>query len=110
MKLKLVLTAVALTMGASAFAQTKWGLPAAYPAPNFHTENLTQFAADVDKASAGKLKITVHANGSLFKAPQIKRAVQGGQAQAGEILLANFQNEWPLFGVDGLPFLADSYD
>jgi TRAP-type C4-dicarboxylate transport system substrate-binding protein len=64
----------------------------------------------VDKASAGKLKITVHANGSLFKAPEIKRAVQGGQAQIGEILLVNFQNEWQLFGADGLPFLADSYD
>jgi len=56
------------------------------------------------------LKITVHANASLFKAPEIKRAVQGGQAQAGEILLANFQNEWQIFGADGLPFLADSYD
>ncbi len=49
-------------------------------------------------------------NASLFKAPEIKRAVQGGQAQAGEILLANFQNEWQIFGADGLPFLADSYD
>lgn len=92
------------------FAQTKWDLPAAYPATNFHTENLTQFAKDVDAASGGKLKITVHPNGSLFKAPEIKRAVQGGQAQAGEILLANFQNEWQLFGADGLPFLADSYE
>jgi TRAP-type C4-dicarboxylate transport system substrate-binding protein len=36
--------------------------------------------------------------------------VQGGQAQAGEILLANFQNEWQIFGADGLPFLADSYE
>jgi TRAP-type transport system periplasmic protein len=36
--------------------------------------------------------------------------VQGGQAQAGEILLVNFQNEWQIFGADGLPFLADSYD
>jgi TRAP-type C4-dicarboxylate transport system substrate-binding protein len=71
-------------------AQTKWDLPAAYPATNFHTENLTQFAKDVDKASGGKLKITVHANASLFKAPEIKRAVQGGQAQIGEVLLANF--------------------
>jgi TRAP-type C4-dicarboxylate transport system substrate-binding protein len=51
----------------------------------------------------------VHANASLFKAPEIKRAVQGGQAQAGEVLLVNFQNEWQLFGADGLPFLADSY-
>jgi len=69
-----------------------------------------QMAADVDKATAGKLKITVHANASLFKAPEIKRAVQGGQAQMGEVLLANFQNEWQVFGIDGLPFLADSYD
>nr|MBP6252024.1 TRAP transporter substrate-binding protein [Rubrivivax sp.] len=36
--------------------------------------------------------------------------VQGGQAQIGEILLVNFANEWPIFGADGLPFLADSYD
>jgi len=97
-------------LSAGAFAQTKWDLPAGYPANNFHTENLVQFAADVDKATAGKLKITVHPNASLFKAPEIKRAVQGGQAQIGEILLANFQNEWQIFGVDGLPFLADSYD
>ena len=91
-------------------AQTKWDLPAAYPATNFHTVNLQQFADEVDKATGGKLKITVHANASLFKANEIKRAVQGGQAQIGEILLANFANEWPIWGADGLPFLADSYD
>ena len=84
-------------------AQTKWDLPAAYPATNFHTENLQQFANDVDKATGGKLKITVHANASLFKAHEIKRAVQGGQAQIGEVLLVNFQNEWQLYGIDGLP-------
>ncbi|MBU2287376.1 MAG: TRAP transporter substrate-binding protein [Gammaproteobacteria bacterium] len=100
----------ALTLSAAAFAQTKWDLPTAYPASNFHTENITQFANDVDKATGGKLKITVHANAALFKAPEIKRAVQGGQAQMGEILLVNYQNEWQMFGLDGLPFLADSYD
>src|SRR5687767_6389552 len=77
-----------LTLGAAAFAQTKWDLPTAYPATNYHTENITQFAKDVDAATGGKLKVTVHANASLFKAPEIKRAVQSGQAQAGEILLA----------------------
>jgi len=106
----LVLAAAGLAAAAGAMAQTKWDLASAYPATNFHTENIAQFAADVDKASGGKLKITVHANASLFKAPEIKRAVQGGQAQAGEILLVNFQNEWQIFGADGLPFLADSYD
>ena len=109
MKLKHALFAAAIAISASAFAQTKWDLPAAYPASNFHTENLVQFANDVDKATAGKLKITVHANASLFKAPEIKRAVQQGQAQAGEILLVNFENENPLFGLDGVPFLATGY-
>ena len=52
-----------------------------------------QFASDVDQATAGQFKITVHANAALFKAPEIKRAVQGAQAQMGEILLNNFQNE-----------------
>ena len=104
------LAASALALSIPAFAQTKWDLPAAYPANNFHTVNIQQFADDVDKATGGKLKITVHAGASLFKAPEIKRAVQGGQAQAGEILLANFANEWPIYAADGLPFLADSYD
>ena len=105
-----LLAAAAGAMTLAAQAQTKWDLPAAYPATNFHSVNLQQFADDVDKASGGKLKITVHPNASLFKAPEIKRAVQGGQAQIGEILLVNFQNEWQIFGADGLPFLADSYD
>jgi TRAP-type C4-dicarboxylate transport system substrate-binding protein len=93
----------------AAGAQTKWDMPTPYPATNFHTENVAQFIADVDKATAGKLKITLHANASLFKAPEIKRAVQGGQAQIGEILISGYSNEDPLFGVDSVPFLATSY-
>ncbi len=108
--LSLMLAAASLSLAGTAMAQTKWDLPAAYPAGNFHSVNLANFAAEVDKATGGKLKITVHANASLFKAPEIKRAVQGGQAQAGEILMANFQNEWQIYGSDGLPFLASSYD
>ena len=98
------------TFAAGTMAQTKWDLPAGYPTTNFHTVNLQAFADDVDKATSGKLKITVHANGSLFKAPEIKRAVQGGQAQIGEVLISNFSNEWDIYGADALPFLADSYD
>jgi TRAP-type C4-dicarboxylate transport system substrate-binding protein len=106
----LSLTALTCLAASAGFAQTKWDLPSGYAATNFHTINLTEFAADVDKATNGKLKITVHSNASLFKAPEIKRAVQGGQAQIGEVLISNFANEWPLFGADAIPFLADSYD
>jgi TRAP-type C4-dicarboxylate transport system substrate-binding protein len=100
----------ALMLALPAAAQTKWNLPAAYPADNFHTENLSQFAKDVSQATGGKLDITVHANASLFKAPEIKRAVQTGQAQIGEVLMSLHENEDPLYGVDVVPFLATSFD
>ena len=109
MRLSSTLLVAAFAVAGNAMAQTKWDLPTAYPAANFHTENIQIFANDVDRATGGKLKITVHAGASLFKAPEIKRAVQGGQAQAGEILLVNFSNENALFELDGVPFLAASY-
>jgi TRAP-type C4-dicarboxylate transport system substrate-binding protein len=101
--------ALALAVSLGAAAQTKWDMPTPYAATNFHTENIVQFASDVDKATAGKLKITVHSNASLFKATEIKRAVQGGQAQIGEIIISGYSNEDPVFGVDSIPFLATSY-
>jgi TRAP-type C4-dicarboxylate transport system substrate-binding protein len=104
-----IAAAVAFAAALPAAAQTKWDMPTAYPASNFHSENIQQFSGDVDRATGGKLKITVHPNASLFKAPEIKRAVQGGQAQLGEILLVNFENEDALYGIDGVPFLATSY-
>src|SRR5881227_2369136 len=96
-------------LAAPAMAQTRWNLPAAYPADNPHSVNLTAFAKDVADLTGGKLQITVHAAASLFKAPEIKRAVATGQAQAGEVLISLHENEDPLFGIDVVPFLATSY-
>src|SRR5947209_3341278 len=109
MKKLVLLAACAALASVGAMAQTQWDMPTPYPASNFHTENIMQFVSDIDKATGGKLKITVHSNASLFKAPEIKRAVQGGQAQIGEILLSGYSNEDPIFGVDSVPFLATSY-
>jgi TRAP-type C4-dicarboxylate transport system substrate-binding protein len=107
----LLLTAFAAMVVSTqpAFAQTKWNLPAAYPADNPHSENLALFAKDVAAATGDKLQITVHPAASLFKAPDIKRAVQTGQAQIGEVLLSLHENEDPIFGVDVVPFLATSF-
>jgi len=101
-------TAAVMTVQ-SASAQTKWNLPAAYPPDNPHSENLALFAKDVAAATDNKLQITVHSGASLFKAPEIKRAVQTGQAQLGEVLLSLHENEDPMYGVDVIPFLATSY-
>jgi TRAP-type C4-dicarboxylate transport system substrate-binding protein len=100
---------VAVLASQPASAQTKWNLPAAYPPDNPHSENLALFAKDVAAATDNKLQITVHAGASLFKAPEIKRAVQTGQAQIGEVLLSLHENEDPIYGIDVIPFLATSY-
>jgi TRAP-type C4-dicarboxylate transport system substrate-binding protein len=113
MKTPALLLMAALAAGALAVqpaaAQTKWNLPAAYPSDNPHSENLALFAKDVAAATNNKLQITVHPAASLFKAPEIKRAVQTGQAQIGEVLISLHENEDPIFGVDVIPFLATSY-
>jgi len=103
--------AVALALAASPVcAQVQWRLPSAYPADNFHCENLAAFAKDVADVTGGKLAIKVYPNASLFPATAIKSAVRIGQAQAGEILISLHDNEDPMFGIDVVPFLAASYD
>jgi TRAP-type C4-dicarboxylate transport system substrate-binding protein len=103
------LAACVTAFAAPVMAQTKWNLPAAYPADNPHSVNLIAFAKDVADATGNKLQITVHPAASLFKAPEIKRAVSTGQAQIGEVLISLHENEDPLFGIDVIPFLATSY-
>jgi TRAP-type C4-dicarboxylate transport system substrate-binding protein len=101
--------ALAAAAQAPALAQTKWDLPSGYGTNTFQVQNLQWFAEEVDKATKGKLKITLHPSASLFKANEIKRAVQTGQTQAGEFILSGASNENALFGVDSVPFLATSY-
>lgn len=98
----------AVAVGAA--AQTKWDLPTGYPVANPHTVTLTQFAKDVEFQTQGKLRITVHPNGSLLRATEIMRAVESGQVQLGEVLMSLLVNQNPIFGLDSLPFLATSFD
>ena len=102
--------AAALFAAHDATAQTKWDMPTPYAPGNFHTVNVEKFADGVKQATGGKLVIAVHSNASLFKMPEIKRAVQTGQAQIGEVLMVVLSNENPLYDIDGLPFFATSYD
>lgn len=106
-----VLLAAGLAAGlaTAASAQTKWDMPTPYPDGNFHTKNVIAFAADVEKATNGSLKIAVHSAGSLFKHPEIKRSVRQGTAPIGEILESLSANEAPVYGLDSVPFLATGY-
>lgn len=106
---KMILGLGALALAATASAQTKWDLASGYGANTFQTKNLEQFAADVKTATGGKLLITVHPGASLFKQPEIKRAIQTGLVPAGEFIISGLANENPIYGADSIPFLATSY-
>jgi TRAP-type C4-dicarboxylate transport system substrate-binding protein len=94
---------------APAMAQAKWDMPTPYADGNFHTKNIRQMADEIRAASGGKLNIVVQSNGSLIKHPEIKRAVQTGQVNIGEVLISVLSNESPIFAFDSVPFLAASY-
>jgi len=101
--------ATVVGFAASAAAATKWDMPTPYGDKTFHTINIRQFAADVAKATGGKLEITVHSAGSLVKHPEIKNAVRRGLVPIGELLISRLANEDPVFEVDSVPFLATNY-
>ena len=109
LKIGLGLLAGAMMVSSTAMAE-KWDMPMAYAATNFHSEHGVIFAEKVKAYTGGKLEITTHPGGSLFKGGEIKRAVQTGQAPIGERFMSAHANEAPLLGWDNLPFLATSYE
>ena len=92
-----------------ASAQTKWDMPTPYPATNFHTENIMQFVADVDKATRRQAQD----HGALQRlALQGERDQARGAGRPGADRrdpVSGYFNEDPIFGVDSVPFLATSY-
>jgi TRAP-type C4-dicarboxylate transport system substrate-binding protein len=105
----LLVAAATVTISFGAVAQSKWNMATPYPQSEFHTRNIQEFAADVDKLSGGELKITIHSAQSLFKHPEIPRAVRTGQVEMGETIMSNLANQSPIFQVDSIPFLVTNY-
>jgi TRAP-type C4-dicarboxylate transport system substrate-binding protein len=88
---------------------TRWQMATPYPDGNFHTRNIRTFLEEIQAASGGQLQVQVHSGGSLLPMPQIKRGVQTGQVQLGEILLAAYANEDIFFDADSIPQLVTNH-
>ena len=80
-----------------------------YPDGNFHPRNIREWLAELEASSAGRVNVQLHSNGSLLGMPAIKRGVQQGQVQLGEILLTAYSNEEAMFDADAIPFLVDDF-
>lgn len=103
------LVLAALAAASVAHAQTQWKLATGYRAESFHTQNIEQFARDVEQATQGALRIEVHANNALFKLPDIPQAVQKADVQAGETIMTNMVADLPIAGADAIPFVVGTY-
>jgi len=103
------ITAVTLLAATSATAATKWDMPTPYGDGYHQTINVRAFAADVKAATDGELDIVVHSGASLFKHPEIHRAVRTGQVPIGEMFMGVLGNDDPVFKLDNIPFLASDF-
>jgi TRAP-type C4-dicarboxylate transport system substrate-binding protein len=103
------LVLVALMATTVTHAQTQWKLATGYRAESFHTENIVQFARDVERTTSGALRIEVHPNNALFKLADIRQAVQDAKVQAGETIMTSMVADLPIAGADAIPFVVGSY-
>lgn len=99
---------VALT--APVLAQTNWTMASGYPESSFFTQNIREMIKEIEGKSGGKLKIDLRSNDSLIKLDAVKRAVQSGQIQIGEIRLGVYGNEAAMYNLDNIPGVATTFD
>jgi TRAP-type C4-dicarboxylate transport system substrate-binding protein len=98
-----------MVVGTAAAAES-WDMPTPYGDSTFHTQNIRQFAEEVQAATNGAISITVHSAGALLPHGEIKNAVRSRQVPIGEFFLSNISNEDLAYGLDSQPFVATSYD
>lgn len=114
MKNHRILMALAAVLLATATGQSlraaELVMPTGYGENLFQTRNVRQFAADARAASSGKLAIDVRDGGKLLPMNRIRAAVESGEVPMGEFILSGEAATDPLFALDALPFLTQSYD
>ncbi len=106
----MIAAATLMALSTPVWAQTNWIMASGYPEDSFFTKNIRLFIEDVKEATGGEVVIDLRSNDSLIKHDAIKRAVQSGQVQAGEIRLSVYGNEDIMYGLDSIPNLVTSYD
>ncbi len=108
-KLATAFTATLMLTG-GAHAQTQWVMASGYPEDSFFTKNIRMFIEEVETASNGELTIDLRPNSELIKLDAIRRAVQSGQIQIGQIRFGVYGNESAMYTLDSYPNVAGDYE
>ena len=87
-----------------------WDLPVQWPDRNFMTEIVKAYSEAVEEASGGEIVLTVHSGGALGVAgADMMGSIRDGVFNIGEYSLPQAVGEEPIFGMDRLPGLFESY-
>jgi TRAP-type C4-dicarboxylate transport system substrate-binding protein len=95
-----------LFLYSSAFGQTKLielSYSNFFPPPHKHTVYSIEWAKEIEKRTNGRVKITVHAGGTLTPADKCYDGVVKGISDIGFSVLAYTRGKFPLFEVVDLP-------
>lgn len=101
-KLASVLATAALLVSHAPARAAEWIMATTSNDSSYQTRNAKAFAEDVERLSGGKLKIKMYTNSTLYKTPEVKRAVSTGQAQLGQLFLGAHANEHPVLEAEGI--------
>lgn len=110
MKKSLAVALALLLSSAAAHAETTWIMATGYTESSFFTKNIRKFIEEIETKTNGELKIDLRSADSLIKLDVIKRAVQSGQVQIGEIRLSVYGNEAAMYNLDNTPGVASDFD
>lgn len=103
------ISCLALLSSLATAASTQINFATAYAADSFQAQNLQKYADEVAQATAGQVIIKVHPAGSLLKPTEIYPGVRNGKADGGEVIMSSLAKEYPLLGIDALPFIVSGY-
>ncbi len=112
-KKRLIQAVLACALGAagSAALAADWIAVTAWPQSNFQARSLQAFAAEVEKATQGEVKIKVHTGGDLgLKGPELLGAVRDGIVPMADMLLSQQVGDAPLLGLESVPYLTRNLD
>lgn len=88
-----------------------WVANSVYPENNHNGEGLKEFAAKLDEATGGKVKLEVQLGGALgYQGPELLSAVRDGAVPVSDMLTSGVAGDEPLFEIVTLPFLVQSFE
>jgi C4-dicarboxylate-binding protein DctP len=97
--------ACAATMPSAAQAETKLRITLQLPLKNILGQNLVAFKEQVEKESAGDLKVEIYDSAQLYKDKEVPQAVASGAIEMGVAALTRFAGTIPAVDLMFVPFM-----